>query len=126
MSDRFRSVEPQPSSSGQELLFLASGDGVRAGITTLVGDDYTDQLRHEIDEFVLVLEGHIDAHVDGERQVVGPGEHFRIPAGAWHDFAHVGLGWARMLFVFPTGSYPITDSVARCTDSHLSIGGYEI
>jgi len=50
-------------------------------------------------ETFIVLEGHFDFEVDGERHPLGPGELLVIPRGAAHGFVCTSPGPGRMLTI---------------------------
>lgn len=41
--------------------------------------------RHPNEQFIYVLKGEVNASVEGEKRVVGPGEVIHIPSNALHD-----------------------------------------
>ena len=63
---------------------------------------------HEDDEFIVVLEGTIEARVGSEVRVVGPDHTVVVPPGVPHGFSAVGSGIVRLL-----GFFPVLDAFER-------------
>ncbi len=57
--------------------------------------------RHDEEEAFIVLEGRIEATVDGETLSAPAGYTLRVPSGAAHEFRSVGPGAARLIVAFP-------------------------
>jgi mannose-6-phosphate isomerase-like protein (cupin superfamily) len=55
--------------------------------------------RHPYDETFLVIEGRIEAVIDGERRMLGSGTITLVPAHAWHEFTNRGDGRCLMVNV---------------------------
>jgi quercetin dioxygenase-like cupin family protein len=58
--------------------------------------------RHPYDETFVVLDGEIEAIVDGERRMLHSGTIAVIPPLAWHEFTNVGTSRALMVNIHPS------------------------
>lgn len=67
---------------------------------TLAPGTHVGSHRDEIDEFVLVLEGTVEATVGGESTTACPEQLLVVPAGITHTVENVGEGTARILGFF--------------------------
>ena len=57
--------------------------------------------RHPYEEIFIILDGEIEAIIDGETQVLGIDTIAVIPAGAWHEFKNRSQGSARSVNIHP-------------------------
>jgi quercetin dioxygenase-like cupin family protein len=88
----------------------AYGDyAVHVGLTHLMSGAQTDEIRHEVPEVVLVLAGALKMRLDDDVSEVCAGDHFVIPAGAWHRFVNATGTDASMVFAFGGDPIPVTE-----------------
>ena len=59
--------------------------------------------RHDVDERVVVLEGHLEFEISGARSDLYPGDEVHIPAGASHSVWNRGNTTARWLYGYKNG-----------------------
>ena len=57
--------------------------------------------RHPYEETFIILDGDIEAIVDGEVHTVGGGNIALIPAGTWHEFKNCGDRPVQMINIHP-------------------------
>jgi mannose-6-phosphate isomerase-like protein (cupin superfamily) len=117
--------DPEPASSGHEVVPLGNGAGHQAtagrefslGVTPEVGCVSVTQFVgfippgrapdhfHRYDEVIYVLEGEGALHIDGEQAPLGPGSCIHLPARLVHCLENAGDSEMRVLGVFrPAGS----------------------
>jgi quercetin dioxygenase-like cupin family protein len=58
--------------------------------------------RHDVDEAIIVIEGHGTYHLDGVEQQVGPGDVVFVPAGATHGTLNDGERELHLHAFFPS------------------------
>ncbi len=58
---------------------------------------------HDMDELVVVLVGHVEFEIQGQRHRPAIGEELRIPAGARHSIRNLGDTSARWLYGYDKG-----------------------
>ena len=56
---------------------------------------------HDIDELIVVLEGEVEAELNGETHRALPMQTFAIPKNAHHGFTAMGSSPAKLLIFFP-------------------------
>ena len=56
---------------------------------------------HTIDELIVIMEGTLEVHIDGETRTVGKNHTVGIPPGAEHGFQVVGDQTAEIMVFFP-------------------------
>ncbi|HEX6510727.1 MAG TPA: cupin domain-containing protein [Chloroflexota bacterium] len=84
--------------------FAADGETIEPGLTMfhqVVAPGYgVPRHKHQFGhESMTVLEGNLEALVDGEVRLLGPGITVLVPEGAVHSFRNVGQSESRVLFV---------------------------
>ena len=57
--------------------------------------------RHPYEETFIILDGEIEAIVDGETRVLGSDTVVIIPAGTWHEFKNRSEKTARLVNIHP-------------------------
>ncbi len=70
------------------LLDAAEGGAANQSLAeAALGDGQSTQRHYHAatEEIYVVLEGHGEMEVDGERREVGPGDAVLLPPGAWHE-----------------------------------------
>ena len=73
---------------------------VNAGIDPGAGRALHSQPDYE--EATLVVEGHIEAVLEGETRILGPGDLLLAPAGAKHTITNQSDKPAKVLAIYPT------------------------
>ncbi len=58
------------------------------------------------EQTVVLLEGELIAEIEGDRQVLGPGDCVIVPAGARHRFVHTGEERAFAFTCYTPPAYP--------------------
>ena len=79
---------------GENLTVVSAGIDPGAGLALHVHPDY--------EEATLVLEGNIEAVLEGETRILGPGDLLLAPAGAEHTITNQSGKPARVLAIYPT------------------------
>ena len=79
---------------GVNLTVVSAGIDPGAGLAVHVHPDY--------EEATLVLEGHIEAVLEGETRTLGPGDLLLAPAGVKHTITNQSDKPARVLAIYPT------------------------
>ena len=88
---------------------LQTGRHAQTAVMTLeAGAKSSEEMNvHEkSDQILLVVEGHVDGEVGGQRCHLGPGDVCLVPAGTKHRFAHAGKGRAVTFNVYAPPEYP--------------------
>ena len=65
---------------------------------------------HQADEFLVVVEGSVEATLGDETQEIGKDHTIAVPAGAHHGFTVVGDSPAKILVFFPVTD-PFSDKI---------------
>lgn len=79
---------------GQNLTVVSAGIDPGAGLALHIHPGY--------EEATLVVEGNIEAVLEGETRTLGPGDLFLAPAGATHIITNQSDKPARVLAIYPT------------------------
>jgi quercetin dioxygenase-like cupin family protein len=84
--------------------FAAEGEDIGPGLTLfhqVVGPGFgVPRHKHALGhESMTVLEGRLEALLDGEVREIGPGTTVLVPEGAVHSFRNIGQSESRVLFV---------------------------
>jgi quercetin dioxygenase-like cupin family protein len=91
--------------------WLALGDPADAGaaranlaviLERVAAGDRIPLHRHDVDEAIIVVDGHGTYHLDGVEQQVGPGDVVFVPAGALHGTLNDGDGELYLHAFFPS------------------------
>ena len=79
---------------GDNLTVVSAGIDPGAGLALHIHPNY--------EEAILVVEGNIEAVLDGETRVLGPGDLLLAPAGVKHTITNQSDKPARVLAIYPT------------------------
>jgi quercetin dioxygenase-like cupin family protein len=79
---------------GQNLTVVSAGIDPGAGLALHIHPGY--------EEATLVVEGNIEAVLEGETRTLGPGDLLLAPAGATHTITNQSDKPARVLAIYPT------------------------
>ena len=79
---------------GDNLTVLSAGIDPGAGLAPHIHPNY--------EEATLVVEGNIEAVLEGETRVLGPGDLLLAPAGVKHTITNQSDKPARVLAIYPT------------------------
>ena len=79
---------------GNNLTVVSAGIDPGAGLALHIHPNY--------EEATLVVEGNIEAVLDGETRILGPGDLLLAPAGAEHTITNQSDKPARVLAIYPT------------------------
>ena len=79
---------------GQNLMVVSAGLDPGAGLASHIHPGY--------EEATLVVEGNIEAVLEGETRTLGPGDLLLAPAGATHTITNQSDKPARVLAIYPT------------------------
>ena len=79
---------------GNNLTVVNAGIDPGAGLALHIHPDY--------EEATLVVEGHIEAVLEGETRILGPGDLLLAPAGAKHTITNQSDKPAKVLTIYPT------------------------
>jgi len=78
---------------GENLTVVSAGIDPGAGLALHIHPNY--------EEATLVLEGNIEAVLEGETRILGPGDLLLAPAGAEHTITNQSDKPARVLAIYP-------------------------
>lgn len=81
-------------SGGKNLTVLDAGIDPGAGLAVHIHPNY--------EEAMLVVEGNIEAVLEGETRILGPGDLLLAPAGVKHTITNQSDKPARVLAIYPT------------------------
>src|SRR4051812_13132431 len=91
-------AEPFATKDGSTIRELHHTDVQSLAEATLEPDQATERHYHRLtEEIYLVTKGSGMLEVDGERQMVRPGDAILIPPGAWHTLENNGTSELRIL-----------------------------
>ena len=79
---------------GDNLMVVNAGIDPGAGLALHIHPNY--------EEAMLVVEGNIEAVLEGETRILGPGDLLLAPAGAKHTITNQSNKPARVLAIYPT------------------------
>ena len=79
---------------GERLTVVEAGIHPGAGLSVHIHPDY--------EEATLVMEGEIEAVLEGETRTLGPGDVLLAPAGAKHTITNQSEEPAKVLAIYPT------------------------
>ena len=82
---------------GEHLTVVSAGIDPGAGLALHIHSGY--------EEATLVVEGNIEAKLEGETRILGPGDVLLAPAGAKHTITNQSDKPAKVLAIYPT-TYP--------------------
>ncbi len=83
-----------PDNGGDNLTVVSAGIDPGAGLALHIHPGY--------EEATLVVEGNIEAVLEGETRVLGPGDLLLAPAGAKHTITNRSDKPVRVLAIYPT------------------------
>jgi mannose-6-phosphate isomerase-like protein (cupin superfamily) len=93
-----RSVEPFTTKDGSTIRELHHTEAQSLAEATLEPDEATERHHHRLsEEIYFVVKGSGQLEVDGETQLVRPGDAVLIPPGAWHSLENTGTSELRIL-----------------------------
>ena len=100
-------AQGESSTSGTQVTIMVSKDiggknltVVDAGIDP--GGGLAPHIHSDYEEATLVVEGNIEAVLEGETRILGPGDLLLAPAGAKHTITNQSDKPAKVLAIYPT------------------------
>jgi quercetin dioxygenase-like cupin family protein len=80
----------------------SAGSSVSFFVVRVLPGEGAVKHRHPYDETFVLLDGQIEAIVDGEKRMLRSGTIAVIPAMAWHEFTNRGSARASMVNIHPS------------------------
>lgn len=103
---------------------LHTGDHAQVVVMSIpVGSDIGEEVHDGVDQIIFIVDGDVQAEVDGEVKSAREGSVFFVPAGTKHNFRNVGDEDLKILTVYSPPEHP--DGTVHVTKQEAEIYEHE-